>query len=60
MQKLTMAEDTSDLSTDSDPNVSKLKRRRHARKILSDVEEGSENDSEACTKVHLPPFPMPP
>lgn len=41
MEKLSMAENTSDISTDSDPNVIKLKRRRHARKILSDDEEES-------------------
>lgn len=41
MEKLSMAENTTDISADSDPNVTKLKRRRHARKILSDDEEES-------------------
>lgn len=60
MEKLSMAENTSDISTESDLDIAKLKRRKHARKILSnDEEESSGNNDEVFTKTYLP-LPMPP
>lgn len=44
MEKLSMAENTSDIGKDSDSNVAKLKRRRHAQKIISDDEEKNSED----------------
>jgi len=41
-----MAEKTSDVSTDSDLNRVKLKRRKHARKVPSDDEEESNKNND--------------
>lgn len=60
MEKLSMAERTSDIATDSDCNVAKIKRRRHAQKILSE-EESSESDGELSINKYLSPLiPIPP
>lgn len=46
MEKLSMAEKTSDISTESDCNAAKMKRRKYAQKILSSEEDLSESDGE--------------
>lgn len=61
MEKLTMAENTSDICTDLDSNVTKLKRRRHAKKILTDDEEESSTDDDKISSTKcLRPFPKVP
>lgn len=60
MDKLSMAEKTSDISTDSDCNVAKKKRRRHAQKVFSSEEENSESDEELSMNKYLSPLPMSP
>lgn len=56
-----MAENTSDVSTESNLSAVKLKRRQHARKILSD-DEASNGDYRAVVTnmVKHKSFPMPP
>lgn len=51
MEKLTMAENISDICTDLDSNVTKLKRRRHAKKILTDDEEESSTDDDKISST---------
>lgn len=62
MEKLSMAEKTSDISTDTDSTAAKLKRRKHARKIQSedDEEESSEDNGKLLINKSLPPLPKPP
>ncbi|XP_071652451.1 uncharacterized protein [Temnothorax longispinosus] len=52
MDKLQMAEKTSDVSTDTDSDAAKIKRRKHARKEFSNEEENSESDG--STNKYLP------
>lgn len=62
IEKLSMAEKTSDISTDTDSTAAKLKRRKHGRNIQSedDEEESSEDDGKLSISKSLPPLPKPP